>query len=95
MCYMRDGSVGIRELRQHLTRYLRRVQQGETLEVTDRGRAVAVLAPLPQGSSAADRLVRAGRARPPRLDLLRLGRPPAVVTRLPGSAALDEQRSEG
>ena len=44
MCYM--DRVGIRELRQNLTVYLRRVQRGETLEVTDRGRPVAVIGPL-------------------------------------------------
>ena len=40
-------SVGVRELRQRASELLRRVQAGETIEVTDRGRPVAVLAPLP------------------------------------------------
>ncbi len=40
-------SVGIRELRQHASELLRQVEQGETIEITDRGRPVAVLAPLP------------------------------------------------
>lgn len=39
-------SIGVRELRQHASRYLRRVSQGETLEVTDRGRPVARLVPV-------------------------------------------------
>ena len=40
--------VGVRELRQNLSVYLRRVTgDGETLEVTERGVPVAVLAPLP------------------------------------------------
>lgn len=38
--------VGVRELRQHASRYLARVAAGETLEVTDRGRAVARLVPV-------------------------------------------------
>ena len=38
--------VGVRELRQNLSVYLRRVRRGETLEVTERGRPVAVLAPI-------------------------------------------------
>jgi prevent-host-death family protein len=42
------GSVGIRELRQRASELLRRVEAGETIEVTDRGRPVAVLAPLPE-----------------------------------------------
>ncbi|MGH2488568.1 MAG: type II toxin-antitoxin system Phd/YefM family antitoxin, partial [Candidatus Limnocylindria bacterium] len=48
MCYMTDGraQVGVRELRQNLSVYLRRVKRGERLEVTERGRAVALLAPL-------------------------------------------------
>jgi len=41
------GSVGIRELRQHASELLRRVEDGESIEITDRGRPVAVLAPLP------------------------------------------------
>lgn len=38
--------AGVRELRQHLSRYLERVKRGERIEVTERGRPVAVLAPL-------------------------------------------------
>lgn len=40
-------SVGIRDLRQRASELLRQVEQGETIEITDRGRPVAVLAPLP------------------------------------------------
>ncbi len=39
-------SVGIRELRQRASELLRQVERGETIEITDRGRPVAVLAPL-------------------------------------------------
>lgn len=38
--------IGVRELRQHASRYLDRVAHGETLEVTDRGRPVARLVPI-------------------------------------------------
>ena len=41
-------SVGVRELRQRASELLRRVEDGETIEITDRGRPVAVLAPLPE-----------------------------------------------
>jgi prevent-host-death family protein len=41
-------SVGIRELRQRASDLLRLVENGETIEITDRGRPVAVLAPLPE-----------------------------------------------
>lgn len=40
-------SVGIRELRQRASELVRLVEAGETVEITDRGRPVAVLAPLP------------------------------------------------
>jgi prevent-host-death family protein len=38
--------VGVRELRQNLSRYLDRVKQGEALVVTEHGREVARLVPL-------------------------------------------------
>jgi prevent-host-death family protein len=53
------SSVGVRELRQRASELLRRVEAGETIEVTDRGRPVAVLAPLP-ASSPIDRLRASG-----------------------------------
>ncbi len=53
--------VGVRELRQNLSRWLRRVENGESFEVTDRGRPVAQLNPLSTGDDVIDRLVRAGR----------------------------------
>jgi prevent-host-death family protein len=43
-------SVGVRELRQRASELLRLVAGGETIEITDRGRPVAVLAPVPGGS---------------------------------------------
>lgn len=39
-------SVGVRELRQNLSKYLRRVKEGEALTVTEHGRDVARLVPL-------------------------------------------------
>src|SRR5260370_35511361 len=43
-------SVGIREHRQRASELLRQVERGESIEITDRGRPVAVLSPLPPGS---------------------------------------------
>jgi prevent-host-death family protein len=40
-------SVGVRELRQRASELLRRVEEGESIEITDRGRPVAMLTPLP------------------------------------------------
>ena len=39
------ASAGIRELRQRASELLRRVEAGETIEITDRGRLVALLGP--------------------------------------------------
>ena len=44
------ASIGVRELRQRASELLRRVEQGETIEVTDRGRRVAILSPPPEGN---------------------------------------------
>jgi prevent-host-death family protein len=44
-----DPTVGVRELRQNLSRYLERVKDGETLVVTERGREVARLIPSHPG----------------------------------------------
>ena len=38
--------IGVRELRQHASRYLAMVARGERIEVTDRGRPVAMLVPM-------------------------------------------------
>jgi len=43
-------SVGVRELRQRASELLRLVERGETVQITDRGRPVALLAPIPEGT---------------------------------------------
>ena len=57
--------VGIRELREDLSRYVRLVQRGETVEVTDRGRSVARLVPAEGAGPLAD-LVAQGKVIPAR-----------------------------
>jgi prevent-host-death family protein len=52
--------IGVRELRQHASRYLERVARGESLEVTDRGRPVARFVPPnadPHANSIVHRIV--------------------------------------
>jgi prevent-host-death family protein len=44
VCYMER--IGLRELRQHASRYIARVARGETVEVTQRGRLVARIVPV-------------------------------------------------
>lgn len=43
--------IGVRELRQHASRWLARVEDGEAFEVTDRGRPVARLVPIVDGGT--------------------------------------------
>lgn len=63
---MATKRVGIRELREDLSRIVRRVQRGEVVEVTDRGQPIARLVPSgPRSGSLAD-LVAAGTLRPAR-----------------------------
>ena len=53
MCYIAthmSDRVGVRELRQNLSKYLDRVKEGEALVVTERGRQVARL--IPAGATA-------------------------------------------
>ena len=88
-----DNTVGIAELRQNLSRDLRRVENGERLLVTDRNRPVAELGPPPSSGGALDRLIAEGRvARPARRGLpppLRMDGDPRAL-----SGALDEIRGE-
>lgn len=90
---MKRRRVGVRALRLNLSRYLARAAHGETFEVTDHGRPVAIVAPVAPGRSAMEQLIASGRATRPAGDLLELGAPP----RLEGpslSAALQELRAE-
>lgn len=87
-------TVSVRELRQNLSRYLRRVQEGETLEVVSRGRRVARLAPLPEHADLVARLIAEGRAIPASGDLVALGPPLRLSTKRPASAALSEHRHD-
>lgn len=94
-------SVGVRELKAQLSAYLRRVQQGEALQVTDRGRAIAEI--VPAGWASAQRvnpvlaeMIRKGEVRPPTRPM-----GPKALEPLPGNfpegfaqQLLDEIRGE-
>ena len=43
------ASAGIRKLKDHLSRYIRRVESGERIAITAHGRVVAELGPPPGG----------------------------------------------
>jgi prevent-host-death family protein len=57
--------VSVRELKNRLSEYLRRVQAGEEIVITSRGRPVARLAPPPESSlQGEEELIRRFRASP-------------------------------
>jgi prevent-host-death family protein len=74
--------IGIRELRQHASTYLRAVEHGETIQVTDRGRRIALLVPIPE-ETRLDQLIASGRLRVAVGDLLELGEPLAPIADVP------------
>ena len=108
MCAMADSEgagkgapprVGVRELRQNLSVYLDRVKAGERLEVTEHGRPVALLVPLPPADDQIARLVAEGKMIPAQgsmRDWLRDN--PPLKLELPGgktlSQILQEMRDE-
>ncbi len=57
------AEAGIRDLRDHLSRYLERVRSGEVLTVTDRGQPIARLVPV-DGPHTLDRLIAEGLVTP-------------------------------
>jgi prevent-host-death family protein len=76
----------VRELRQRASEYLRQVEAGRAMEVTARGRTVALVVPARQADHV-ERLVSQGRVGPPTGDLLKLGAPlaPARGVRRPSA----------
>jgi antitoxin (DNA-binding transcriptional repressor) of toxin-antitoxin stability system len=85
--------VGVRELRQNLSVYLARLATGTVFRVTYRGRAVALLVPLPPQATTVERLVTSGRAIAAARDLGSLG-PPTGRTKRSASQALREIRAD-
>lgn len=88
--------VGVRQLRQNLSRYLVQVKAGESFVVTERGREIARLTPSGPADSPIARLVAERGATMPRGDLLSRVRgsstPPAVGP--PSLEVLDELRED-
>ena len=89
--------IGVRELRQNASRYLALVKAGETVEVTERGELVALLAPPGGYRSTRDRLVAAGRLIPATSPTgrLRAPRPVPIAAGEPtNQELLDAEREE-
>jgi prevent-host-death family protein len=91
----RPERVGIRELRQNLSVYVKRVrEEGRAYEVTERGEPVARLTPLSnRPASTYERLVAEGRITPATRDLLDV-RPLPPLEGKPVSDLLREMREE-
>jgi prevent-host-death family protein len=85
MCYMM--SVGIRELRQNLSVYIRRVQRGEALRVTEHGKPVALLTPLPPDEDPLADMEAAGKLIPAQKPWSEL---PPPIKMPPGSPSVTE-----
>lgn len=72
--------LGVRELRQNASKYLRRVAAGESFTVTDRGRPVAELVPAQRRQSRYEELVARGELLPPEHPTGALLDPPLPIT---------------
>ncbi len=81
--------VGIRELKNHLSRYLARVRDGDEVVVTDRGRAIARVVPFGD-ERVLDRLVAEGLVTPARREKQQATKP--IVTKGPVSDLVVDQR---
>jgi prevent-host-death family protein len=79
--------VGIRQLRQNASEYLRLVRRGETVQIADRGKPVALWIPIPTGGTIA-RLEAESRLSAAEGDLLELGPPLAPKRGKPPPSAV-------
>lgn len=87
--------IGIRQLRQNASAYLRLVRRGETVQIAERGRPVALWIPIPKGGTIS-RLEAESRLTDAEGDVLDLGPPlPSKPGRSgPGKALLRAREDE-
>lgn len=85
--------VGIRELRQNASALLRLVEAGATVEITDRGRPVAILSPVPSGGPL-ERLRESGQSVPAQRAIEDLAPPLVAPSDISVSEVLQDQREE-
>jgi prevent-host-death family protein len=81
--------IGIRELRDTLSKQLERVRQGHSITVTDHGKPIARIVPL-EGQSVFERLVAEGKITPAKRP--HRPAPEPVITGVVVSDLLHEQR---
>ncbi|MGC8498173.1 MAG: type II toxin-antitoxin system Phd/YefM family antitoxin [Acidimicrobiales bacterium] len=86
--------IGIRELRQHASRYLERVKAGEVVEVTERGKLIALLVSPTPAVASRDRLIASGRLIPARGALHLPTRRYAARTQNTATRELNELRED-
>jgi prevent-host-death family protein len=88
-------TVGVRELRQRASELLRMVRRGETIQITDRGEPVALLAPIPDRGPL-ERLRASGDLTPATADLDDLPEPLPLgdVDTLPSEVLVRRRRDE-
>ena len=87
--------IGIRELRQHASRYVAMAKAGKRIAVTDRGELVAYLVPAEESGSTFQRMVAAGQVQLAVGNLMDLlPPPPAPAGSRPLSEVLLEMRDE-
>jgi len=86
--------IGVRELRQHASRYLDEAKAGGRVEVTERGRLVALLVAPSPALSARDRLVEQGTLLPATQHFSLPERTVLPKTEMAASEALQELREE-
>jgi prevent-host-death family protein len=86
--------IGVRELRQHASRYLDEVKRGGRIEVTERGRLVALLVGPSAAQTARDRLLELGGLLPASQPFSVPQRRSLLQGELAASQALQELRAE-
>lgn len=86
------STVGMRALKQNASQVVARAAAGEVVTITDRGRPVAQLVPLPTGEVAA--LVASGQARLAKGSLAALGAPSGAESEQPLSEVVSAMRDE-
>ena len=95
MCYIhRMTRIGIRELRQHASRYLEKVKAGEVVEVTERGKLIALLVSPTPAVTERDRLISTGRLTPAGTSFRLPERHITTGKERTASEVLSEQREE-
>jgi len=89
-------AIGVRELRQHASRYLARVEAGEELGVTNNGRLVARLVPVRDAERSRAALIESGALIPARRasNLLDVNSVPPADPQRTLSDVLNEMRDE-